>query len=208
MADLSVWRHPRPVAVEGLCIGRTDAPVDRRKSKRLAHRIRRWARRHGLARVVVTSPLRRGADVGRWLARWGWRHLVDKRLIELDFGAWDGEPWQEIPRVEIDAWCAAFEHRPPGGGETVASLLARCAAFIADAPAACIVGHAGWISAARWLSAAKGLSPQASSWPAAVDYGERVALTPAASPAASASSPAGSACSTPTARPAPCRPRR
>jgi len=206
MACLNVWRHPRPKAVEGLCIGRTDVPVDRRKSKRLAHRIRRFARREGLPRVVVTSPLRRGAEVGAWLASWGWRHHVDVRLIELDFGDWDGRPWQEIPATEIGAWCDAFEHHAPGGGEAVALLLARCAAFIAETPASCVVGHAGWISAARWLSQPAGAAPRAANWPPAAAYGERVAFTSAESPAASASSPGGSGCSTPTAPPGPCRP--
>jgi alpha-ribazole phosphatase len=208
VADLNVWRHPRPVAVQGLCIGRTDVPVDRRKAKRLAHRIRQFARRGRLPRVIVTSPLRRGADVGRWLSRWGWRHRVDARLSELDFGAWDGRAWQAVPRGEIDAWCASFEHHAPGGGEPVAALLVRCAAFIAAAPAACVVGHAGWISAARWLSQPTARAPAAADWPPPAAYGERVAFTSAASPAGSASSPAGSACSIPTARPAPYRPPR
>ena len=41
---LSVWRHPQPVGAAGRCIGHTDLPVDARKAKRLAHRIRQAAR--------------------------------------------------------------------------------------------------------------------------------------------------------------------
>ena len=177
MGELSLWRHARPSGVEGRCIGRTDARVDRRKSKRLAHRIRAWARRQGAPRVAVTSPLRRAADTGRWLARWGWQHRLDARLLELDFGAWDGCDWAAIPREAIDAWCADFAHHAPGGGEPVAALLARCAGFLADAHGACIVGHAGWISAALWLERSGGAPPEAGAWPGAVGYGARVALT-------------------------------
>ena len=185
MAELSVWRHARPSAVAGRCIGHTDVPVDRRKSKRLAHRVRAWGRRHGTAKVVVTSPLRRGADTGRWLARWGWRHLVDPRLIEVDFGTWDGCAWVEIPVDAIDAWCADFASYRPGGGESVDSLLGRCAAFIADAPpGSAVVGHAGWISAALWLQQTGGAPPRAASWPGAVGYGARVAVTQAGNRAA------------------------
>ena len=179
MDGLIVWRHARPCGVVGRCIGRTDVPVDPRKSKRLAHRVRAWARRHGAARVVFTSPLQRGAAVGRWLARWGWRHRVDARLGELDFGDWDGRPWAAIGAAPVDAWCAAFANHRPGGGEAVAALLERCAAFIEshrdDGPV-CVVGHAGWISAALWLERSAGASPAARSWPAAVGYGERVEL--------------------------------
>ena len=105
MGGLNVWRHPKPEGVAGRCIGHTDVPVDRRKSKRLAHRIRAWARRHGAAHEVITSPLRRGADVGRWLARWGWRHRIDVRLIEVNFGRWDGQAWEAIgPTAVPCAW--------------------------------------------------------------------------------------------------------
>lgn len=179
MGGLNVWRHPRPAAVEGRCIGRTEVRVDRRKSKRLAHRIRRWARHHGLPHVVITSPLRRGCEVGCWLSRWGWRHVVDARLTELDFGAWDGQHWRDISRTEIDAWCAAFEHHAPGSGETVAQLLARCAAFIESTNEACVVGHAGWISAACWLAASAAARPESATWPAAIGYGQRIEFTAA-----------------------------
>jgi alpha-ribazole phosphatase len=177
MDALIVWRHPRPVAVQGRCIGRTDVAVDRRKSKRLAHRIRAWARRHAAPRVVITSPSRRCADVGRWLARWGWTHRTDARLAELDFGAWDGEPWHHIGAAAVQAWCDDFAAHRPGGGESVAALLERCAAFIADeAGGACVVGHAGWISAALWLQRSFGAPPDVADWPAAIGYGESVKL--------------------------------
>ena len=54
-----IWRHPKPIGAAGRCIGRTDLPVDPRRAKRLAHRIRQHARRHHLPHAVVTSPLRR-----------------------------------------------------------------------------------------------------------------------------------------------------
>ena len=177
MAGLSVWRHARPSGVEGRCIGRTDVQVDRRKSKRLAHRIRAWARRHGAARVVITSQLQRGADVGRWLARWGWQHRLDARLLELDFGDWDGCDWAAVPLAQIDAWCADFAHHRAGGSEPVVALLARCAAFIEDSPEACVVGHAGWISAALWLERSGRALPEAATWPRSLAYGARVQLT-------------------------------
>jgi alpha-ribazole phosphatase len=192
MHELTIWRHPKPRAVEGLCVGQTDALVDRRKSKRLAHRIRAKARRDGAARSVVTSPLCRSADVGRWLARWGWRHRIDPRLGELDFGSWEGQRWDDIARREIDAWCDNFAAFEPGGGESTTALLARCAAFLrAPRDASIVVGHAGWISAALWWGKHPDRLPTADAWPAAVRYGETVRINPAECPAASASSPAG-----------------
>ncbi len=174
-----VWRHPQPLGVQGRCIGRTDVPVDRRKAKRLAHQIRHWARQHGAARVVLTSPLQRAVSVGRVLAGWGWLHRVDARLSEMDFGQWDGLAWAQIGAVPVDAWCRDFAAHRPGGAESVAELLTRCAAFLAEPQAnapVCIVGHAGWISAAQWLQGARGALPTDADWPVAVRYARRVLL--------------------------------
>lgn len=179
MLELWLWRHPRPDGVAGRCIGQTDVVVHWRRAKRLAHQVRQQARRHQLPHVVWTSPLQRCAAVGRWLARWGWRHQVDARLLELDFGSWDGQPWANIPHSAVAAWEADFAHHAPGGGETLAGLMARCQHFLhahagppqpttSTAPQPLLmVAHAGWIHASA-LADAHGL--QASAWPAAPPY--------------------------------------
>lgn len=180
VAALAVWRHPRPCDVQGRCIGRTDVRVDRRKAKRLAHRIRRWARQHGAARVVFTSSLQRAASVGRCLAGWGWQHHIDARLNEMDFGAWDGLRWDAIGAEAVDAWCHAFAEHAPGGAESVSHLLVRCRSVLTELHAAvsppCVVGHAGWISAAQWLQEGSSRAPSAAEWPRAVSYSSRVLL--------------------------------
>lgn len=172
---LHAWRHPRADGAEGRCIGRSDVPVPARRAKRLAHRIRQFARRNALPQIVVTSALRRSRDVGRWLARWCWRHHIDAGLGELDFGRWDGQPWSALPRDEIDAWCAGFEHHAPGGGEPVAMLLRRVQAFDPGG-ARIVVTHGGWLSAARWLAQAGAQRPRSQDWPAAPAHGEHIVL--------------------------------
>ena len=162
---LQAWRHPRAIGAEGRCVGRTDLPVDPRRAKRLAHRIRAVARRQGLPHSVVTSPLTRSRAVGRWLARWGWQHRVDPALAEIDFGLWDGEPWTQIDKSAFDAWCADFLHHAPGGGECLAALLARVRAFD-PGPARIVVTHGGWLSAALWSAKQGEEPPTADRWPA------------------------------------------
>ncbi len=174
-AVLHAWRHPRAKGAEGRCIGRTDLPVDARRARRLAHRIRDFARRHALPRIVVTSPLARSRAVGQWLARWGWQHRVDPTLSELDFGRWDGQPWSDVPRHAFDAWRADFEHHAPGGGESVGALLDRLRRFEPGA-ARIVVTHGGWLSAAAWLARGTGKPPRSEHWPPAPRYGARVDL--------------------------------
>lgn len=169
-AALAAWRHPPARGAHGRCIGHTDLPVDPRRAKRLAHRIRAQARRWGLPCHVVTSPLQRSADVGRWLARWGWRHRIDPALSEVDFGAWDGRPWADIPRQAVDTWCADFVHHAPGDGESVAALLRRVRDFD-PGPARVIVTHGGWLSAVAWLQSNDAAAPASASWPGAPRHG-------------------------------------
>ena len=171
--DLWIWRHPRPEGAAGRCIGAgSDLPVNARRAKRLAHRIRQQARRAGLPRVIATSALRRGADVGRWLRRWGWRHVIDARLAELHFGAWDGRRWADIPFAEVTAWEADFLGHAPGGGESLAALRRRQLDWLAlpdGATARLVVGHAGWINALRSRHHAQ---PTAADWPRPLRYGQ------------------------------------
>jgi alpha-ribazole phosphatase len=176
------WRHPRPIGAEGRCIGRTDLPVDGRKARRLARRIHRFSVANGMPRVVTTSPLRRCADVGRWLRRFGWIHVVEARLAEMDFGAWDGLRWDAVPRGEIDAWVAAFAAYRPGGGEALRELLERAGAWRGDGVGA-VVAHAGWISARRWIGEQGARMPLACEWPKGIGYGGGpVRLTAVCSP--------------------------
>jgi len=177
MAALWLWRHPRCAQAAGRCIGRTDLRVDRRRAKRLAHRVRALARREGLPREVWTSPLQRCREVGRWLRRWGWQHRVDARLLELDFGSWEGRPWREIPRMEVAAWEARFLDHAPGGGEPLRTLRARVQAFVDEHAARdlLVIAHAGWMQALAGLRA--GRAPEAATWPAPPPHGRLLRIT-------------------------------
>ncbi|MEY4764358.1 MAG: hypothetical protein RI907_1031 [Pseudomonadota bacterium] len=176
---LHLWRHPLPQGHVGRCIGQTDLAVDRRRIKRLAHRVRQAARREGLPRVVHTSPLQRCRAVGRVLRAWGWRHHVHPDWAEMHFGEWDGRAWSDIPLPQIDAWCADFSHRAPPGGESLADLMRRLSLRLAALTAppaegrrtALVVTHGGCIQSLQWLlahGAGPGELPQA--WPSAADW--------------------------------------
>ena len=182
------WRHPRTRAAEGLCIGCCDAPVDRRKAKRLACRVDRAARAAGLPRVVVTSTLQRSAAVGHWLRRRGWIHRRDPALVEIDFGRWERQRWSDIGREQVDAWCADFMDHAPGGGESLRALLERAAAWQTSEPVV-VIGHAGWMLARRWLQDGRPGPATAAEWPHAPGYGELRLLSGSVGVAAGAVTP-------------------
>ena len=167
---LHFFRHPAARGAGGRCIGRTDLPVDPRRARRLARRLQDLARREGLPRAVVTSPLARCAQVGQWLARWGFRHRIDEGLIEADFGDWDGRPWSDIGEAAVDSWCADFAGHAPGGGESLRALALRVAAW-SPREERLVVGHAGWITMRRWLRERGPALPSAEQWPAPLRCG-------------------------------------
>ena len=66
--------------------------------------------------MVVTSPLQRCAAFAQTL---GQPLLTDKRLVEMDFGAWDGRErelvWQEDQAAVKAFWADPMQVSPPGG---------------------------------------------------------------------------------------------
>ena len=174
---LHLVRHLQPTVGAGVCYGRSDLPVDPVLLERALP---------GLvaslpAAPVVASPLVRCAALATRLAP---DARFDARLVELDFGAWEGRRWDDIERAEIDAWAADLAGYRPGGGESVTGMARRIAAFYDDlvreaAPDTIVVCHAGSI---RLLAARHaGMAPDAmvqhaASHPHAIAYGEVIVL--------------------------------
>lgn len=152
---LHLIRHPKPVIEEGICYGRLD--IETENTLGIADHLRN-ALPPGL--LVWSSPLRRCLALAEALHP---RPLLDERLAEMDFGAWEGRPWEVIPRAELDAWAADIGAYAPPGGESPFAVQERALDFIdgLDVPEAVIVTHAGIICAllAHW----RGLQPAA--WP-------------------------------------------
>ena len=174
---LYIWRHPKPIAANGFCIGQTDISVDKRKIKRLANKIQRFVRFHQLPKVIWVSPLQRSLKVGEILAQHGFLYYVAPELAEIDFGGWDGRPWAQIPKQQIDDWCDHFADFAPKGGESLQQLFNRAENWLNEMAAqnsgqkpVLAVGHAGWINAASMIAARQEAPKIAADWPQAVNY--------------------------------------
>ena len=173
---LYIWRHPKPVAANGICLGQTDMGVNPRKIKRLANKIERFVRKHRLPKVLWVSPLQRSVKVGELLAQRGFEYHVDADLSELDFGAWDGLTWEQIGKPQIDAWCDNFANFDFETGESVQQLFLRVEHWLnakslknGNQPILA-VGHAGWINAARMLADGQSAPKNVTDWPRPVVY--------------------------------------
>lgn len=104
------------------------------------------------AEALVSSPLGRCRALAERIgSAFHLQPAYDRRLQELDFGTWEGQNWNDIPRTELDAWAADFLHARPHGGESVHAFVARVHEVLAELRKDCIsrlvVTHAGVIKA-------------------------------------------------------------
>lgn len=116
-------RHPRPRIAGRICYGRLDVPLAETPEAGAAALI---AAVQDPVERIVSSPTSRAWLVAQALAEETGAALhQDGRLVEMDFGAWEGQAWSAIPRAEIDAWATDPLRYRPGGGESVDQVLRR-----------------------------------------------------------------------------------
>jgi alpha-ribazole phosphatase len=141
LSRFALIRHPAVQVAPGVCYGRLDVPLAPEAMADVTRIARAVA---GSAARVWTSPARRCRAVAEAI---GGEIVADARLLELDFGAWEGLPWDQVPRAELDRWAADPPGFAPPDGESGAALLARVGSFHADLLArgedAVVVAHGG-----------------------------------------------------------------
>jgi alpha-ribazole phosphatase len=134
-------RHPKPDIDTGICYGRSDLglaedPVARAKA--LCPLL-------PVDAPLWSSPLRRCLALARALRA---EPVIDERLAEMNFGAWEMRRWDDIPRHEIDAWAADPLGFAPPDGESPNQLRARVATLLRELPdTAVLVAHSGVLRA-------------------------------------------------------------
>ena len=129
----------------GRCYGRLDLPLAAPEQD-IPAIVARLAPMRGA--VIHTSPLSRCRLVAEALAAgWNASAILDDRLLEMNFGAWEGLAWDDIPRAALDAWAADLMGFAAPGGESGAGLVTRVSAFWAEIAAGggrhVIITHGG-----------------------------------------------------------------
>lgn len=163
---LILVRHAEAAHADGRCIGHTDLLLSDRGQQSLAALVApngsladalRRADEHVLGATVFSSDLTRARDTAAAIvSAFALPLVIDARLREMHFGAWDGRNWHELEMTEgaaLREWMAQWTLHAPPGGETVAALAGRVDAVLDAIGAmhhetAVIVSHAGWIRTA------------------------------------------------------------
>lgn len=167
---MNLWlvRHARPLVAAGVCYGATDIAADAQATLAAALDLAEVLPMGIAIRYSVLQRCEQLALVLQGL-RPDLSFTADARLVEMNFGDWEGQRWDDIPRTELDGWTAAFATWRCGGGESVEQVMARVAAVWDDTcqhqqPTAWIT-HAGVIRAAALMAQSQRQIQHAVQWP-------------------------------------------
>lgn len=149
MQTLYLIRHTLPDIMPELCYGQLNIDV-RDSFEDEARIISHWLPE---LELVITSPLLRTRKLADFVTQAaGCEQRSDARLMEKNFGVWEGLAWEDIPRWQIDEWAADVMTYAPTGGESAQQLMQRVQDFLLDLDTLpqqhiALVSHAGTIRA-------------------------------------------------------------
>lgn len=185
---MKLWlvRHAQPLIEAGICYGATDVDADAQATLKAAHALAQVLPA-GLA--MLSSPLQRCERLSQSICRLrpDLTYKTEPRLMEMDFGTWEGQRWDDIAPAELQSWTDAFDTWPCGGGESVDQMMARVGALwdesVASSQSVVWITHAGVIRAATLVAQGMRQVKRADQWPVAgLAFGTHLMLDDAAAP--------------------------
>ncbi|MBK0371207.1 alpha-ribazole phosphatase [Flavobacterium agrisoli] len=147
--EIYLVRHTETVVPKGICYGQTDVaiaqPYDTAFEK-IATQLPHNA-------VLFSSPLQRCLQLAHYLQLHNKTEKiqVDARLMEMHFGDWEMQAWNEIPTEILNPWMTDFVSVAVPNGESFEKLHQRVLDFIESeiknlsTQNVIIVAHAGII---------------------------------------------------------------
>ncbi len=153
---LYLVRHPKPLVAAGVCYGASDVMCSAEALESAAHHLL-GSLPKGLK--MISSPLSRCEQLALNLCRLepSFAYKTDKKLVEMDFGAWEMQTWDSMAQTELQAWTDDFaSYRCGGSGESTGQFVQRVAERLHESLQSgedqVWITHAGVIRAVRWLN--------------------------------------------------------
>jgi alpha-ribazole phosphatase len=169
-------RHARPLIAPRVCYGATNLLADAQATRDSA---RALAAVLPVGLPVYSSVLQRCEQLSQSLKglRPDLSLIPDARLMEMDFGSWEGVRWNDINKAAIDEWTADFFYFRFGGKESVFELMQRVRQALQTTrqthTEAVWITHAGVIRAVNLLAQGQFELTSAMQWPKEVtDFGQ------------------------------------
>lgn len=119
--EIYLIRHTTPDIPKGICYGQSDLGVAETFETELASIIPFLPEN---IQNVYSSPLIRCSKLAMALFP---EHVIQlkKEFVELNFGFWEMQRWDDIPQIEIQPWMEDFVNVQVPGGESYLQLHER-----------------------------------------------------------------------------------
>ncbi|GAC1438156.1 MAG: alpha-ribazole phosphatase [Sediminibacterium sp.] len=141
--EIYLIRHTTPAIAKGICYGQSDLDVT---ATFAAEAERTRVHLPVNIQTIYSSPLQRCRKLAEALFP---QHQIQlhEDLKELHCGHWEMQPWDAIPKTEMQPWMEDFVNVPVPGGESYTQLHQRvinCLQLICqEAGPVAIVAHGG-----------------------------------------------------------------
>ena len=124
--EVHLVRHTPVDCSTKVCYGRLDVPL----SDSFPSDIKKIKKQLSSSYdAVYSSPISRCVALSEAL---NYKEIItDRRLLEIDFGDWEGVAWNDINDVKLDEWMADFVEISPPNGESFSQMFDRVSGFIA-----------------------------------------------------------------------------
>lgn len=125
--ELILVRHTAILNPEKLCYGRLEIPLDN-DFLAAAGSIQEKLNEVKFD-AVYSSPSVRCMKLAAFFKQ---PVIQEKRLMELDFGSWEGLPWDRIDQSSLNTWMNDFVNVRVPGGESYLDLQSRAMELVGD----------------------------------------------------------------------------
>lgn len=148
--EIYLVRHIEPSIEKGICYGQLDIGIP--DDYQIQHQQIMNALPDDFD-AIFSSPLSRCKQLAEHISN---TVIYDNRLMEVNFGDWEGKKWNDINQIELDAWMNNYIIATPPNGESLTDVLNRFSDFIVEIKTKrhnkiVIVAHAGIIRCAMNL---------------------------------------------------------
>ncbi len=123
--EIHLIRHTKPNIAKNVCYGQSDVGLLDSYDLEKSEFSKKLSQNYD---AVFSSPLSRCLRLANDLNIG--EALTDKRLMEYNFGQWEGRAWDEIPKKELDPWMSDFVNYPAPDGESLKLMFERVKNFI------------------------------------------------------------------------------
>jgi len=174
--EVYLIRHTKVSVEQGVCYGQKDVDLAESYPEEL-ETVKEKLKNIDFD-TVFTSPLSRAKRLATDIC--GDNPVIDDRLMELNFGDWEGKVWDEIKDPLLPAWMEDFVNKKCSNGESFIMLRDRILEFwnevkLMDCTNVAIFTHGGVIRTINAIH--KNIKLEDSFNEPAADYGDVNVIT-------------------------------